>query len=437
MENSKIEALIELLKKEMVPAMGCTEPAASALCGAKARELLGEEVEKATVFASRDMVKNAMGVGLPNCDLKGILAAVALGICGGDTKKSLSILAEITDAQKAEAGKVVATLVLVDKVPPLYVSVKVQGNGHEALATISGEHDRFSHLEKDGNVLVNLPLEPETTQKSTQEKDNDKDFLKTLKLDDIIEFANEVDVNSVSFIKEAIEINMNIAKQAIVGEYGLQVGKTTLATVEPANNSIPKSLSEAFDVAASYASAGSDARMSGCSMPVVINSGSGNQGLTVTVPLNIVATYLKVPEEKLIRSVCVSQLVGLTLTARKNRLSALCGAFTASIGTACAYVYLLGGDRATMDRAVNTMVGNLTGIICDGAKNTCALKIYSCLQAAALSVKLALKGFAPGAESGIVGNDSLESIVYLSRISSEGMEQTDKTIMSIMLNKHC
>ena len=436
MESSKLQALIELLKKEMVPAMGCTEPAASALAGAKARELLGQKVEKATVYASRDMVKNAMGVGLPNCELKGILAAVALGISGGDTKKSLSILSEITEKQKKEASQIKADLVLVDKVPPLYVSVKAEGTGHEAVATISGEHDRFSHLEKDKAVLIDLPLEPETAQKSSEEKNCDRDFLKTLKLDDIISFANEVDINDVPFIEEAIKTNLAIAKQAIKGEYGLQVGKTTLAVAE-LENDMPHSLSEAFDMAASYASAGSDARMSGCSMPVVINSGSGNQGLTVTVPVYIVAKYLKAPKEKVIRAVCVSQLVGLALTARKNRLSALCGAFTASIGTACAYVYLLNGDRQTMDRAVNTMVGNLTGIICDGAKNTCALKIYSCLQASALSVKLALKGFAPGAESGIVGNDSLESMVHLSRISCEGMEQTDKTIMSIMLDKHC
>ena len=436
MENSKIQTIIELLKKEMIPAMGCTEPAASALSGAKARELLGQPVEKATVYASRDMVKNAMGVGLPNCELKGILAAVALGICGGDTQKKLSILSEITEKQKEQTSQIKATLVLVDKVPPLYVSVKVEGKGHEAVATISGEHDRFSHLEKDQEVLVDLPLEPQSAQQNQESKNLNNGFLKALKLDDIIAFANEVDIKDVPFIEEAIEINMNIARQAIKGEYGLQVGKTTLATSEFTTQE-PKSLAQAFDVAASYASAGSDARMSGCSMPVVINSGSGNQGLTVTVPVYIVGKYLGASQEKIVKAVCVSQLVGLTLTARKNRLSALCGAFTASIGTACAYVYLLGGDRQTMDRAVNTMVGNLTGIICDGAKNTCALKIYSCLQASALSVKLATKGFAPGSESGIVGSDSLESIVHLSRISSEGMEQTDKTIMSIMLDKHC
>lgn len=425
--------IIGLLKKEMVPAMGCTEPAASALAGAKARELLGCIVDAAHVYASRDMVKNAMGVGLPGCELKGILAAVALGICGGDTSKSLSILSCITDDQKKGAALIPMELSLVSDVPPLFVSVKAFGGGHEAVATISGEHDRFSRLELDGKVLLDAPLEPGNAKAFSFDKANDGEFLKTLKLDDIVEFANQISIDDVPFVLDAVKTNLAIAKHAIEGEYGLQVGKTTLED----GSSEPSSLSQAFDVAASYAAAGSDARMSGCSMPVVINSGSGNQGITVTVPVYIVARYLGADDEKLAKAVCVSQLVGLALTARKNRLSALCGAFTASIGTACAYVYLLGGDRLAMDRAVNTMVGNLTGVICDGAKNTCALKIYSCLQASALSVKLSLKGFAPGAECGIVGSDCLESMVHLSRISSEGMEQTDRTIMSIMMDKHC
>jgi len=428
------EKLVSLLKKEMVPAMGCTEPAAAALAGARAREVLGCNVESAQVFASRDMVKNAMGVGLPGCDLKGILAAVALGICGGDTSKSLSILSDISEKQQKDASALKMELSLVSNVPPLFVSVKVYGSGNEALATISCEHDRFSRLELNRTVLLDLPLETSVCEDSSKEKNLSYEFLKTLKLDDIIEFANEILLNDVLFVLDAVKTNLNIAKHAIVGDFGLQVGKTTL---EDCGDKEPSSLSQAFDMAASYAAAGSDARMSGCSMPVVINSGSGNQGITVTVPVYIVGKYLGVSDEKLVRAVCVSQLVGLALTARKNRLSALCGAFTASIGTACAYIYLLGGDRESMDRAVNTMVGNLTGVICDGAKNTCALKIYSCLQASALSVKLALKGFSPGSECGIVGSDSLESIGHLSRISCEGMEQTDKTIMSIMMDKHC
>lgn len=419
--------LTELLKKEMLPAMGCTEPAASALAGAKAREILeSSEIENIEVYASRDMVKNAMGVGIPNCELKGILAAVALGVAGGETSKALSILSDVSSDQVERAKKYSISLQLVENVVPLYVSVKISSNDGYAIATVSGEHDRFSHLEKNNKVLVDLPLEKKESD------NNDMDYMKSISLDEIIKYANEVDTGKLEFIAQAIKINMDIAKHSNSKGFGLEVGRTT--SEEVLN---PTSLAQAFELGASLAAAGSDARMSGCNMPVIINSGSGNQGITVTVPVQTVGKYLKCSDEKILRAVCVSELVGLALTARKNRLSALCGAFTASIGTACAYVYLLGGDRKIMDRAINTMVGNLTGIICDGAKSTCALKIYSCLEAAALSVKLAFRGFSPAEESGIVGHDSLESITYLSKISSEGMLETDKTIVSIMLNKKC
>ena len=421
--------LIDILRAEMQPAMGCTEPAASALAGAKAREILEDEnISKAKISASRDMIKNAMGVGIPDCSLKGISAAVCLGICGGDTALKLSILSHVTDDQIEKAKAIETDLVLAKNVPPLYVSVKLTAeNGKTSVATISGQHDRFSHIEKNGNVLLDLPLEEKTacTEKKTD--------ISGLKLDEIIEFAKNVKPEDVPFIGEAVRINLDIARHSVKGSFGLEVGKTVFA--ETGEN--PKSLAQAFELGSALAAAGSDARMSGCSMPVIINSGSGNQGITVTVPIETVGKYLKCSEEKIIQAICVSELTGLVLTAKKNRLSALCGAFTASIGTACGWVYLLDGTREIMDNAVNTMVGNLTGIICDGAKNTCALKIYSCLEAAALSVKLAFKGLAPGRESGIVGQDSLESVNYLSRISSEGMEETDKTIVSIMMDKHC
>lgn len=423
------ELLIELLKREMLPAMGCTEPASSALAGAKAREVLGsEQIVLAEVSASRDMIKNAMGVGIPDCSLKGIQAAVALGICGGNTEDKLSILSRISKEQIDKAIKLEETLNLVNDVPPLYVAVKVfDKDGNSAKVAISGEHDRFSYIEKNGDVLLDLPMDT-SEHKAEQIID-----VASLKLDDIIAFAKSIDCDDVPFIMDAVKINSEIALHSVNGEFGLEVGKTVFSE----RDSVPKSLADAFEIGASLAAAGSDARMSGCSMPVIINSGSGNQGITVTVPVKIVADYLKCSDRKLVQAVCVSELTGLVLTAKKNRLSALCGAFTASIGTACAWVYLLDGDRSKMDNAVNTMVGNLTGIICDGAKNTCALKIYSCLEAAALSVKLAMKGLAPGRESGIVGQDSLESVAYLSRISSEGMAETDKTIVSIMLNKKC
>jgi len=425
------ERFIRLLKKEMVMAMGCTEPAASALAGAKARDLLGDsEIEKIEIYASRDMVKNTLGVGLPDCDLKGIQAAVTLGIAEGKVEQGLGILSGITESQIKKALNYNVELRLVSKVPSLFISVKVYGSQHTAQATISGEHEHFVVLLKDEQPVAE-PLRIIPSNEIAGDEVISQEELSKVTLDEIIASAKALKGNEGDFLKEAVETNLEISRYSIDHSYGLCVGKTEIENM----NKKPSSLAEAFHYASSLAAAGSDARMAGCSMPVIINSGSGNQGITVTVPLKVLADYLKVDEKTYVESLFIAQMVGLTCTARKNRLSAMCGAFTAAIATSCAYVHLLGGERPLMDRAVNTMVGNLTGIICDGAKMTCSLKIYSCLEAAALSCRLAFKGHSPGIESGIVGKDSLESITYLSRISCEGMTQTDDTILSIMLNK--
>ncbi|MDD4083495.1 MAG: L-serine ammonia-lyase, iron-sulfur-dependent, subunit alpha [Sphaerochaetaceae bacterium] len=425
------EKFIGLLKKEMVMAMGCTEPAASALAGAKARDLLGEsEIEKIEIYASRDMVKNTLGVGLPDCDLKGIQAAVTLGIAEGKVEQGLGILSGITESQIKKAQNYNVELRLVSKVPALFISVKVYGPHHTSQATISGEHEHFVVLLKDEQPVAE-PLRIISSNEIAGNEVISQEELSKITLDEIIEVAKDLKGDEGDFLKAAVETNLEISRYSLDHCYGLCVGKTEIENM----NKEPSNLAEAFHYASSLAAAGSDARMAGCSMPVIINSGSGNQGITVTVPLKVLADYLKVDEKTYVESLFIAQMVGLTCTARKNRLSAMCGAFTAAIATSCAYVYLLGGERPMMDCAVNTMVGNLTGIICDGAKMTCSLKIYSCLEAAALSCRLAFKGHSPGIESGIVGKDSLESITYLSRISSEGMSQTDDTILSIMLNK--
>lgn len=420
-------AFLNLLKKEMMPAMGCTEPAAAALCGAKAHELLGAgELESLRINASRDMVKNAMGVGIPSSPLKGLGVAVALGYAVGSTKDGLSILSALTNGQVEEAKGIKTELSMVHDVPPLYVSVTAKSvDGRECTAAISGEHDRFCLLEKNGEVLLSLPLDPSEGSAA------DEDILRELTFEEVMEFADTVDVGELSFVRDAIRTNYEIADFSIEGNFGLEVGKTMLEGIrEPLT-----SLKDAFSKGAALAAAGSDARMSGCPMPVIINSGSGNQGITVTVPVKVVADYLACTEERAIRAVCISEIVGLILTAKKNRLSALCGVFTAAIGTACAWVYLLGGDSRMMNMAINTMVGNLSGIICDGAKSTCALKIYSSLECASMSVRLALKGLSPGSESGIVGGKISETIENLSRLCNEGMKATDETVMSIMINK--
>ncbi|MBQ0072304.1 MAG: serine dehydratase subunit alpha family protein, partial [Spirochaetales bacterium] len=330
--------------------------------------------------------------------------------------------------QMEKAVSIPSTLSLVKDVPPLFVKVVAKGVECTSVAVISGEHDRYAYLERDGEVLLDLPL----TASSSGDKTDASKELSSLTLEDIVSFSDSISKEDVPFVLEAVAVNMGISTHSVKGSYGLQVGRTMAEKLGK-----PKSLEDAFRLGAAYAAAGSDARMSGCSMPVIINSGSGNQGITVTVPVKIVADYLDKSEDGLVRAVCISELVGLVITSRKDRLSALCGAFTAAIGTACAYCYLLGGRVSEMDYCINSMVGNLTGIICDGAKNTCALKIYSCLEAAALSVHLAFRGFAPGKESGIVGENSWASIDMLSRITHEGMEVTDKTILEIMIEKNC
>lgn len=428
------ERLLCLLKQEMLLAMGCTEPAASALAGAKTRDLIaafGETIERAEVFASRDLIKNAMGVGLPGCSLKGILAAVALGICGGNVSEGLGILSHISQDQVEAAKGLEISLTMESEVPPLYVRVKVFSAGHCCEATIIHQHDHFEDLLVDGTAVSSPAASVPVSGK--KDKPVSDEELSALPLGEIVRIAGTVSVSEGEFLLEALQTNLKIARHGLEGSYGLCVGKVAMAELPEK----PACLTDAFSRAAALAAAGSDARMSGCSMGVVINSGSGNQGITVTVPVQVLAEYLGSPEEKLVQALFISQCVGLVLTARKDRLSALCGAFTASIATACAYVYLLGGDVHMMECALNVMVGNLTGIICDGAKMTCALKIHSSLEAAGLACRIAQGGFGPGVESGICGKDALQSIGFLSRISSEGMEETDKTILSIMLGKNC
>jgi L-cysteine desulfidase len=317
----------------------------------------------------------------------------------------------------------------VEDVPPVYIAVEAFGKNHTAEAVISGEHSRFARLRIDGDVSLDLPLAVAGEQ---QTEDHIPDeMIANLSLADIADAVAKIDVSDFDFVLQGAKTNMAIAKHAMEHEYGLAVGKTMGASL-PGQ---PTTIDEAYALGAALAASASDARMAGCPLPVVINSGSGNQGITVSVPLLVMAHYLGLSNEALIRALCVSHLVALVLTAKKDRLSALCGAFTAAIGTACGLVHLQQGDVDAMERAVNNMVGNLTGIICDGAKGTCALKIYSSVQAATISCKLALQGISPRDESGIVGKDALQSFSYLTQISHEGMEQTDRTILAIMMGK--
>lgn len=422
------EKTIQLLKKEMVVAMGCTEPAASALAGNKARQLLGCMPERVVAYASRDMVKNTMAVGIPNCSDRGLLTAVCLGVCSESGIHDLSILSDVNDAQRAAAAELLARsqLELVENVPPVYVKVVAYAGENKASCTVSLEHDHFSEMTVNDRVLLR-----EEIQADSRAEDDLAKYAETLTLEEILKFAHDVNPEDVAFVLDAAKTNLDLADYSLKHDYGLKIASTVLADIPQT----PTTLSEAMTLACAYAAAGSDARMSGCPRAVVINSGSGNQGITCTVPLLILGQYLGCRRETLLQALCISELVGLMITAKKDRLSALCGAFTAAMGTGCGMIHLMNGGMEQMDLMVRTMVGNLSGIVCDGAKNSCALKIYSSLQATCLAVRMAFKGEAPGKESGIIGSNAMESIDNLMNMCHEGMVKTDHTILSIMLDK--
>lgn len=422
------EKYLSILKKELKPAMGCTEPAAAALSGAVARDILGSQPDKIQVFASRDMIKNVMGVGIPNSSYSGLDTAVLVGILYGDASKGLNILSSVSGEDQSELerfrSKERITIELTEGTPPIYIKVNMEKNLESASVTIAGEHDRIVEKTKNGKIIYSISQESERPIETIV-------FPEDWSIKGIFNFIGEVNEKDGVFLLDAAHTNRTIAEHSLSQPYGMNVGRIMN---EELKNGV-STLEEAFKFAAVLSSAASDARMAGCSMPVVINSGSGNQGITATIPPMVLAEYLKTDNTTLIRALCLSHLVAIYLTLQKGRLSALCGVFTAAIGTSCAYVYLLGGTFRQIENVINIMVANLMGIICDGAKKTCALKIYSCVDAAAMSTRLALKDFSVGKEAGILGENSDETISYIEKISHEGMENTDKTILSIMIGK--
>ncbi|MDR3248914.1 MAG: L-serine ammonia-lyase, iron-sulfur-dependent, subunit alpha [Treponema sp.] len=413
-----------LLKRELVTAMGCTEPAAVALAAASARKALGEVPEKVLVRASRDIIKNAMHAGIPNCSLKGIHAAAALGLAGGDSEAGLNILAGLDAGAEAEAqsylDRGLIEVELAEDVPPIFIEIWLEGGGKQRGARILNEHQAVEILgdmgpgigRTSGRVSTGLP---------------EADLAGEFSLAELCAYTDSVPLPAISWLTGAAKTNMALACHSVENGYGIQVGKTMSGDIGDRE--------DLFRRGAVLAAAASDARMAGCAMPVVINSGSGNQGITVSVPVLVLAEGLGKGEEEIARALCLAHLAALMMTARKDRLSALCGAFTAAVGTAAGYVRLLGGGYDDLDRCVNNMVGNLMGILCDGAKGSCALKIYTCVEAAALGAKIALAGHRAPPLEGVLGGNLDETLALVRKISHEGMIPLDKTVLGILLQK--
>lgn len=409
---------LSILESELIPALGCTEPIAIAYASAKARAVLGELPEHLDLFCSGNIVKNVKGVTVPNSGgLKGIDVAGALGtVCGAD-QQELEVLEQATPADVEKALQLIAEgfvhCHLAEGVENLYIRALATAGPHSAEVTIVDYHTFISEIRKDGKLLLQ--------QSSIGGSKPDK---KTLSVAGILDYADTVPVEVVRpLLKKQVEMNNAIAKEGLAHPYGAQVGRTLLETE-----------GSALHVSArAKAAAASDARMGGCSLPVVINSGSGNQGITVCVPVVEYAKALNAGEEKLYRALLISNLLAIHIKRHIGSLSAFCGAVSAACGAGAAITYLHGGTQEQISNTIINTLGNASGIVCDGAKASCAAKIACALEAAELGHQMSMNGLCFPAFSGILQGDveqTIQSIGYLGRV---GMKETDVDILHIML----
>ncbi|NCE64976.1 serine dehydratase subunit alpha family protein [Pseudoflavonifractor sp. 524-17] len=424
MEQATYQTYVNILNNELVPALGCTEPIAIALAAAKARQALGVMPERITAACSGNIIKNAKGVIVPTTgNMKGIDTSAVLGAVAGDPALDLEVLSKVGPADLEETRRLLAqgicTVELLDTPARLHILITMSGGGHTALAEIRDEHTNLIRLERDGDVLL------QKEEAAVQETPEDN-VLDSLNLADILEFANTVNLDDVRpALSRQVEFNTRIAQEGMTHVYGGRVGATLMRHY-------------GGDVrvrARAMAAAGSDARMGGCVLPVVINSGSGNQGITCSVPIVVYAQYLGASEETMYRALVVSNLVALLQKRGIGRLSAFCGAVCAACGSGAGITYLHGGDYETIGRTITNTLANVSGIVCDGAKGSCAAKIAASVDAAILAHEMSMDGNTFGAGEGLVKESVEQTIASIGRMAAEGMRETDAEILKIMIDQ--
>lgn len=423
MSDDKLyQSYVQILNNELVPALGCTEPIAIAYAAAKARAVLGTFPDSIEMCCSGNIIKNVMGVTVPNSGgLRGIDVAATLGVVGGAEDMELEVLEHITQEHIDKTKELVANgfcqCRLQEGVENLYIVSRVTKGDHYAEVTIINRHTLITKIVKDGEIL----FEHKVSQESPDYVDKS-----LLNVHDILVFADEVKIDDIrEAIGSQIALNTAISDEGLAGSYGAEVGKTLLEIY-------------GHDVrtrARARAAAGSDARMGGCSMPVVINSGSGNQGITVSMPVIEYAKELGVSEEKLYRALVVSNLIAIHQKKYIGSLSAYCGAVSAACGAGAAITYLCQGTEEEIGLTITNTIGNVGGIVCDGAKSSCAAKIASSVEAAILAHHMAMKhhSFQPG--EGIVQENVERTIKSMGYIGRVGMKSTDTEILNIMIDR--
>ena len=421
--DPKYGAYISILKEELVPAMGCTEPIALAYCAAKAREVLGEMPDKVVIGASGSIIKNIKSVIVPNTNqLKGIPAAVAAGVVAGKAEKELEVISAVTEDEIVEIQKFMYnTDIFVEHVNngiTFDIIVTVYKGKSYAKVRIANYHTNIVLIEKDGEILHQIEIEGEEEAGLTDRS--------LLNLEDIWDFANTVDIEDVrKMITRQIKYNTAIAEEGLRGHYGSNIGRVLL---DAYGNSISVR-------AKAMAAAGSDARMNGCELPVIINSGSGNQGMTTSLPVIEYAKELKTSEETLYRALVLSNLVTIHQKTSIGRLSAFCGAVSAGAGAGAGIGYLLGTDCDGIAHIVVNTLANTGGIVCDGAKSSCAAKIASAVDAGILGYYMHKNGQDFEEGDGLVADCAEQTIGNIGRLGKKGMKRTNEEIIKMMVGE--
>ena len=433
--------IIELIRKEVKPALGCTEPIAVALAVAKAMEIIDDRCSMTPgwkmnsdymldIKVSGNILKNGMGVGIPGTGMVGLHIAAALGAVCGKSSYGLEVLADLDDSSIAHAKEMVeaktVAVGIADTDRKLYVKASVTSEcGHTAYAVIQDNHDSIIETGFDGSVLTDSKV---SSGEAAVEGKTTLDYNLTVK--EIFDFTTSVAFEDIAFILESRTLNMALAQEGLRGNYGLRVGYAI-------NLECNKEVfgGDFLSYAMALTAAASDARMAGCTLPAMSNSGSGNQGITVTMPVIAYSVYYKTNEEQLARALTLSHLIAIHIKGYLGKLSALCGCVIASTGSACGLVYLRGGDYVQVCSAIKNMIGNITGMVCDGAKVGCAMKVASGVSSALQSAVLARENLCISEHDGIIEKDIEKTIQNLGRIGSVGMQHTDNMILDIMVCK--
>lgn len=428
MDKEVCQRLTALLVHELIPALGCTEPIAIAYCTSCAASLLEQVPEKIILEASSNIIKNVKSVIVPNSHgMKGIEAAAILGVLARAPERKLEVLEGLEDEQIVQADRLLSEGICevrrLESPHPLHIIARCQAGEHEALAEICDQHTHLVRLALDGENKMEDHVDSSTAEQSFDFSD--------LQLKDLIDYAEEGDFGEAEdSLQRQLKLNSAIAEEGLSNKWGANIGqlhKTQISGEEKAYT--------ARKMAIAMASAGSDARMSGCDLPVVINSGSGNQGMTVSMPPYAYARVYDIPRERLMKALALANLIALYQKNFIGRLSAFCGAVSAAVGSVCGIAWMLGGDEDLLQRIINNTLGTISGMVCDGAKASCAAKIAAALNVAFDAYELAERGISFANGDGIVKASADETIRAVGRMARLGMRATDAEIIDIMLSK--